>query len=159
MEQLPEYISNFELLKKIEALYGSYEDRIDILRFGKVSPTAEKTLQFLKDKMYIKILARYTDALLFIEYSINNELKIKFPMEICKIAKLMNEDINQIMSKIKGKSFYSEISSSFASRHFHKICLLDPDNRKEILGGLSFISIGLVALSLGAIKIFKGAYF
>lgn len=163
MEELPDYIKNFDLLKKIESKYNNLEARSgeNILRFGKVSPTAEKTIEFLKDKMYTKLLARYVDALLFIEYALNNrsEASIQLDFDICSVAKLINEDINLIMKKVKGKSFYAQIDSKFASRHFHKICLLDPQNRNQILGGLSFIGIGLVAVTLGAIKIFRGAYF
>jgi hypothetical protein len=158
MEELPDYIKNFDLLKKIESKYNNLEARSgeNILRFGKVSPTAEKTIEFLKDKMYTKLLARYVDALLFIEYALNI---VPLDFEVCSVAKLINEDINLIMKKVKGKSFYAQIDSKFASRHFHKICLLDPQNRNQILGGLSFIGIGLVAVTLGAIKIFRGAYF
>ena len=75
---------------------------------------------------------------------------------------VMNPLLSAVQNKnimVKGKSFYAQIDSKFASRHFHKICLLDPQNRNQILGGLSFIGIGLVAVTLGAIKIFRGAYF
>lgn len=159
MEDLPDYIKNFNLLKKIESFYNNYESRNgeNILRFGKVSPTAEKAVEFLKDKMYTKLLVRYVDALLFLEYSINNNISL--PIEVCKSAKAMNDDIYLILNKVKEKSFYSQIDTKFASRHFHKICLLDPDNRGQILGGLSFIGIGLVAITMGAFKIFRGAYF
>jgi hypothetical protein len=152
-------IKNFNLLVKIENLYGTYEARNgeNILRFGKVSPTAEKTVEFLKDKMYTKLLVRYTDAILFIEYSINNNIPL--PFEICKVSKLLNDDINLILSKVKEKKFYSQIDSKFMNRHFQKICLLDPNNRSEILSGLSFVGIGLFAITMGALKIFRGAYF
>jgi len=152
-------IKNFNLLVKIENLYGTYEARNgeNILRFGKVSPTAEKTVEFLKDKMYTKLLVRYTDAILFIEYSINNNIPL--PFEICKVAKFLNDDINLILSKVKEKKFYSQIDSKFMNRHFQKICLLDPNNRSEILSGLSFVGIGLFAITMGALKIFRGAYF
>jgi hypothetical protein len=152
-------IKNFNLLIKIEKLYGLHEARTgeNILRFGKESPIAEKTLEFLKDKMYTKLLVRYTDALLFIEYSINNDIPL--PFEICKVAKLLNDDVNLILSKIKDKKFYSQIDSKFANRHFQKICLLDPNNRSEILSGLTFVGIGLFAVTMGALKIFRGAYF
>lgn len=159
MEQLPDYIKNFNLLKNIESLYNTYEARNgeNILRFGRISPTAEKTVEFLKDKMYTKLLVRYTDALLFLEYTINNNISL--PFEICKSAKLLNDDINLILSKVKEKTFYKQIDSKFASRHFQKICLLDPKNRTEILGGLTFVGVGLFAVTMGALKIFRGAYF
>jgi hypothetical protein len=159
MEQLPDYIKNFNLLKKIELLYNNQEERNNenILRFSRISPNAEKTLGFLKDKMYTKLLVRYTDALLFLEYSINNNIPL--PLEMCKSAKLINDDINLILNKIKEKGFYKQIDSKFASRHFQKICLLDPENRTEILGGLTFVGIGLFAVTMGALKIFRGAYF
>lgn len=159
MDQLPDYIKNFNLLKKIESLYNNLEARNgeNILRFGKVSPSAEKALEYLKDKMYTKLLVRYVDSLLFLEYAINNNISI--PMDLCKSAKAINDDINLILSKVKEKSFYSQIDKKFTARHFQKICLLDPNNRSQILQGLSFIGVGLIGVTIGALKIFKGAYF
>lgn len=153
MEQIPLYIQNYDLLKFLEEQYGNVtlKSGKGLLRFGKISPQAEDTIETLQNKSYYKILARYTDALLFLEilttkkiYSQDTIKKVQEKGRICDLAKKIRSICESILP-----------NGSFPFRHEKIICVTDPENKTEVFTGVALSILGILTFSLGLQKIFN----
>jgi hypothetical protein len=160
--------SDMQLLKALEDLYpANTELKIDAgeLRWGKLCPGAEKTIEFLKDRTYTALLVSFTDALLFLELIfVKPELisgisvepiatEIRKLGDICELAKRLESIIFKQLTKLENMSYYSDIPDIGYPRR-HRILICAKMNPFGLIMNLSFVIGGLAFIYRG----FRGIY-